>query len=156
MGPQRRPDVGAAARGEGLEPSITGPEPVVLPITPPPNGWAFRLAERPGAEVRPSGTGRPRCIGSGTVEGPLQRRNTDSRTILRLQVRMQPLFTHRREYLKPAAPTSRFAIEHRADRSGCGLRPPEAEAHVRFDGGSASFGVCGPPLPQWANTTLRQ
>ena len=27
----------ALARGEGLEPSITGPEPVVLPITPPPN-----------------------------------------------------------------------------------------------------------------------
>src|SRR5215212_5066671 len=24
------------ARGEGLEPSITGPEPAVLPITPPP------------------------------------------------------------------------------------------------------------------------
>src|SRR5580704_18777121 len=45
----------AGARGEGLEPSITGPEPVVLPITPPPNGWAFRLAERPAAGVRPSG-----------------------------------------------------------------------------------------------------
>ena len=26
------------ARGEGLEPSMTGPEPAVLPITPPPNG----------------------------------------------------------------------------------------------------------------------
>ena len=26
------------ARGGGLEPPITGPEPVVLPITPPPNG----------------------------------------------------------------------------------------------------------------------
>ena len=25
------------ARGEGIEPSITGPEPAVLPITPPPN-----------------------------------------------------------------------------------------------------------------------
>ena len=36
------------ARGEGLEPSITGPEPVVLPITPPPNGWTIRLAECPG------------------------------------------------------------------------------------------------------------
>src|ERR1700685_2014503 len=42
----------AGARGEGLEPSITGPEPVVLPITPPPNGWAFRLPERPMAGVR--------------------------------------------------------------------------------------------------------
>ena len=39
----------AGARGEGLEPSITGPEPVVLPITPPPNGWTFRLAERTSA-----------------------------------------------------------------------------------------------------------
>ncbi len=38
------------ARGEGLEPSITGPEPAVLPITPPPNGWTFRLAERPRAD----------------------------------------------------------------------------------------------------------
>src|SRR5580704_4706074 len=44
----------AGARGEGLEPSITGPEPVVLPITPPPNGWAFRLPERPMAGVRPA------------------------------------------------------------------------------------------------------
>ncbi len=44
----------AGARGEGLEPSITGPEPVVLPITPPPNGWAVRLAERPVAGVRPA------------------------------------------------------------------------------------------------------
>ena len=43
----------AGARGEGLEPSITGPEPVVLPITPPPNGWTFRLAERPRRPVRP-------------------------------------------------------------------------------------------------------
>ena len=31
------PDGCRLARGEGLEPSITGPEPVVLPITPPPN-----------------------------------------------------------------------------------------------------------------------
>src|ERR1700733_3187611 len=58
----------AGARGEGLEPSITGPEPVVLPITPPPNGWAFRLAERPGPGVRPPGTSRARCIGVGAVE----------------------------------------------------------------------------------------
>src|SRR4051794_41084662 len=27
------------ARGGGLEPPTTGPEPAVLPITPPPNGW---------------------------------------------------------------------------------------------------------------------
>src|SRR5580692_4344009 len=38
----------SGARGEGLEPSITGPEPVVLPITPPPNGWTTRLAEPVG------------------------------------------------------------------------------------------------------------
>src|ERR1700722_2201324 len=44
----------AGARGEGLEPSITGPEPVVLPITQPPNGWAFRLPEQPMAGVRPT------------------------------------------------------------------------------------------------------
>src|SRR5580692_905496 len=58
----------AGARGEGHEPSITGPEPVVLPITPPPNGWAFRLAERPGPGVRPPGTDRARCFGAGAVE----------------------------------------------------------------------------------------
>ena len=58
----------AGARGEGLEPSITGPEPVVLPITPPPNGWTFRLAERPGGSNSAVRPGRPRCIGSGTVE----------------------------------------------------------------------------------------
>src|ERR1019366_10481101 len=29
---------GKLARGGGLEPPITGPEPAVLPITPPPNG----------------------------------------------------------------------------------------------------------------------
>ena len=33
------------ARGGGLEPPITGPEPVVLPITPPPNGAATMLAD---------------------------------------------------------------------------------------------------------------
>src|SRR5690606_13197236 len=31
-------------RGGGLEPPITGPEPVVLPITPPPKGGAPRRA----------------------------------------------------------------------------------------------------------------
>ena len=30
--------VAVEARGGGLEPPITGPEPAVLPITPPPNG----------------------------------------------------------------------------------------------------------------------
>src|SRR5439155_1572366 len=44
------------ARGRGLEPRITGPEPVVLPITPPPNGRANTLAAasglaNPGVEV---------------------------------------------------------------------------------------------------------
>src|ERR1700734_3893413 len=54
MGPGgglRDTEEAAGARGEGLEPSITGPEPVVLPITPPPNGWAFRLAECPMAGI---------------------------------------------------------------------------------------------------------
>ena len=32
------------ARGGGLEPPTTGPEPVVLPITPPPNGQRAMLA----------------------------------------------------------------------------------------------------------------
>src|ERR1700728_2948471 len=45
---RRNPEGFRRARGEGLEPSITGPEPVVLPITPPPIEWIFRLAERPG------------------------------------------------------------------------------------------------------------
>ena len=43
---RRRDQVGPTgvglARGEGLEPSITGPEPVVLPITPPPNAHTRR------------------------------------------------------------------------------------------------------------------
>src|ERR1700723_104317 len=55
MGPGgglRDTEEAAGARGEGLEPSITGPEPVVLPITPPPNGWAFRLAEGPTEGIR--------------------------------------------------------------------------------------------------------
>ena len=44
----------AGARGEGLEPSITGPEPVVLPITPPPNGWSVQISRAaPGAIRRP-------------------------------------------------------------------------------------------------------
>jgi len=33
------------ARGGGLEPPMTGPEPVVLPITPPPNGQVGSLAD---------------------------------------------------------------------------------------------------------------
>src|SRR5690606_13744023 len=34
------------ARGEGLEPSITGPEPAVLPITPPPNAPTISVGQR--------------------------------------------------------------------------------------------------------------
>ena len=34
------------ARGGGIEPPITGPEPVVLPITPPPNGCATSTCGR--------------------------------------------------------------------------------------------------------------
>ena len=34
------------ARGGGLEPPITGPEPAVLPITPPPNERSLNLADR--------------------------------------------------------------------------------------------------------------
>src|SRR3954449_12634144 len=39
------------ARGGGIEPPITGPEPVVLPITPPPNGCATATfgCRHPGA-----------------------------------------------------------------------------------------------------------
>src|SRR5580658_8926168 len=45
MGPcEGFPEESSGARGEGLEPSITGPEPVVLPITPPPNGCFKMLA----------------------------------------------------------------------------------------------------------------
>ena len=53
----------AGARGEGLEPSITGPEPVVLPITPPPNGGAVPITEQPNAGVRPAGGPGPRRSG---------------------------------------------------------------------------------------------
>src|ERR1700730_15300421 len=48
------PKDSAGARGEGLEPSITGPEPVVLPITPPPNEWMTRLAEAIAGARRPA------------------------------------------------------------------------------------------------------
>ena len=37
------------ARGGGLEPPITGPEPAVLPITPPPNGRRHRNRRDPWA-----------------------------------------------------------------------------------------------------------
>ena len=42
------------ARGGGLEPPITGPEPDVLPITPPPNGRVATLVGRPEAGKPPS------------------------------------------------------------------------------------------------------
>jgi hypothetical protein len=38
------------ARGGGLEPPITGPEPVVLPITPPPIGHRRETIEVGAAE----------------------------------------------------------------------------------------------------------
>src|SRR4051794_18877946 len=38
----------AVARGGGLEPPMTGPEPAVLPITPPPKGGADTIPERLG------------------------------------------------------------------------------------------------------------
>ena len=65
----------AGARGEGLEPSITGPEPVVLPITPPPNGWRFRLAEPVGmVSAHPPGPIQPQL---GVVQ-PFQMVEPDS------------------------------------------------------------------------------
>ena len=54
------------ARGGGLEPPTTGPEPVVLPITPPPNGQRAMSA---GPAVRPSGTA-VRAVDSGPVPAP--------------------------------------------------------------------------------------
>ena len=42
---------GKLARGGGLEPPITGPEPAVLPITPPPIGRVFRLAQAVEARI---------------------------------------------------------------------------------------------------------
>src|SRR5437764_10523808 len=42
------------ARGGGLEPPTTGPEPAVLPITPPPKGEGARL---------PSGVTQPHTTG---------------------------------------------------------------------------------------------
>ena len=58
----------AGARGEGLEPSITGPEPVVLPITPPPNGWTFRLADHLHGQIAPPDLGGARRTASSAVE----------------------------------------------------------------------------------------
>ena len=62
----------AGARGEGLEPSITGPEPVVLPITPPPNGWTFRLAESPSAPGRRHDQGGG-ALNPGVPDGMMRR-----------------------------------------------------------------------------------
>src|ERR1700722_5028243 len=68
MGPSGGfPKDSAGARVEGLEPSITGPEPVVLPITPPPNGWSFRLAEVVGVVI--AALGAPRLGIVEAVEG---------------------------------------------------------------------------------------
>ena len=52
------------ARGGGLEPPITGPEPVVLPITPPPNGRPAILTVGAGAP-----TGRGRRLQGAQVRG---------------------------------------------------------------------------------------
>ncbi len=41
---------GGRARGRGLEPLTTGPEPAVLPITPPPIGARFKATRSPGPE----------------------------------------------------------------------------------------------------------
>ena len=50
--------VQSTARGGGLEPPITGPEPVVLPITPPPKVETVRLARRRSTQ---GGGRRPSC-----------------------------------------------------------------------------------------------
>src|SRR5688572_4424289 len=59
----RHADLGSdaqhAARGGGLEPPTTGPEPAVLPITPPPNGRAATL---------PNGPSQPHTQGDGVVD----------------------------------------------------------------------------------------
>ena len=56
----RRADLSS---GGGLEPPTTGPEPVVLPITPPPNGRVTRRRAAPAPitsrERRPKPTSRP-------------------------------------------------------------------------------------------------
>src|SRR5262245_25101404 len=59
MGAYARPEpeiLCELVRGGGLEPPITGPEPVVLPITPPPKGGAPRRA--PGHSSRAPPTPR--------------------------------------------------------------------------------------------------
>src|SRR5437764_12788158 len=42
------------ARGGGLEPPMTGPEPVVLPITPPPKGGGHPSSRRSAARPAPA------------------------------------------------------------------------------------------------------
>src|SRR5882757_3517948 len=49
-------DLVIGARGGGIEPPITGPEPVVLPITPPPNGCATCSSGRRRPRVTEAGS----------------------------------------------------------------------------------------------------
>src|ERR1700761_6863598 len=88
MGPSGGfPKDSAGARGEGLEPSITGPEPVVLPITPPPNGWMIRLAEPVGVVSAPgAGANSGRTDPSGTGRKDLARRPSRSGVVQPFQV----------------------------------------------------------------------
>src|SRR5919106_6926697 len=58
--------VAQLARGEGLEPSTTGPEPAVLPITPPPKGGpddsSAVAAQQHSGYPSPAGTTMPRAL----------------------------------------------------------------------------------------------
>src|SRR3954466_11381685 len=55
MGPETPGSRRADARGGGLEPPMTGPEPVVLPITPPPIGCRSRLPDLPDDDALDTG-----------------------------------------------------------------------------------------------------
>src|ERR1044071_5666423 len=75
-----RVDTLRLARGGGLQPPITGPEPGVLPITPPPNGTVdvspryppVPSRDGPGPRAAARGSARDRAGGSTrTAADPL-------------------------------------------------------------------------------------
>src|SRR5437588_10089144 len=58
------------ARGGGLEPPMTGPEPVVLPITPPPKGGQLYPSRSRALRRRSSVASRPRTTNDSNSGGP--------------------------------------------------------------------------------------
>lgn len=76
-GANKAEEYSTLARGEGLEPSITGPEPVVLPITPPPRASLRIAARRQTRSERFIGCRPPHRCSRPACHGPLPPRSED-------------------------------------------------------------------------------